>query len=133
MVRLSDDKITFSERRIYGETAVEYAPWLSYKFPGTEIIDKEVYDEDGLPEGYPWMRYDVNAQYPQAKEVWKQKFEANIVAGFAVRETGYSSFGVRRDEVRFHKRRSRDMVQRFRSQDIFDPGSVGKHSGIRLY
>lgn len=85
VVRLSDEQITFSERRIYGGTAVEYAPWLSYKFPGTEITDNEVYDEGGLPEGYPWMRYNVNEVYPQVKEVWKRKFEANIAAGFAVK------------------------------------------------
>ncbi len=85
VVRVSDSKITFSERRIYGDTAVEFAPWRSYEFPGADIIDNEVYDEDGLPEGYPWMRYDVNARYPQVKETWKRTFEANIAAGFAVK------------------------------------------------
>ncbi len=85
VVRLSDKDITLSERRIYGETAVEFAPWLSYRFPGSEIVDDEHYDADGLPDGYPWMRYDVNDRYPQATEIWKHKFEANIAAGFAVK------------------------------------------------
>ena len=84
IVRLSSDKITFSERRIYGSTAVEFEPWRVYEFNGP-VVDTVKYDADGLPEDYPWIRYDVNRKYPQVKELWRQTFEANLVAGFAVK------------------------------------------------
>ena len=84
VVRLSPDEITFSERRIYGDTAVELAPWYSYRFTDDEPEPVDC-DSDGLPESYPWMRYDVNRRYPGVSEVWKRTFEANIVAGFAVK------------------------------------------------
>ena len=85
IVRINGDNISFSERRIYGDTAVEFAPWYRYHFSGNAPQDSVKYDNDGLPEDYPWMRYDVNVRYPQVKENWKRSFEANIVAGFAVR------------------------------------------------
>lgn len=86
IVRLDDKHISFSERRIYGDTAVEFEPWYSYEFPEQMPADTIRYDADGLPDNYPWMRYDVNRRYQQARTVWKTSFEANIVAGFAVKE-----------------------------------------------
>lgn len=85
VVRLDDRRISFSERRIYGDTAVEFEPWYSYEFPAVPPADTVKYDTDGLPDNYPWMRYDVNRRYAQVKEVWKASFDANIVAGFAVK------------------------------------------------
>lgn len=84
IVRITPTRITFSERRIYGDTAVEFAPWYVYEFPLSAPADTVHYDADGLPDDYPWMRYDVNSRYPQVKEEWKKTFEANIAAGFAV-------------------------------------------------
>lgn len=84
IVTLDDEKITFSERRIYGDTAVRLEPWYEYGFGPEPIADTVKYDADGLPEDYPWMRYGVNDTYGQAKKLWKQSFDANIVAGFAV-------------------------------------------------
>ena len=83
-MRITPTRITFSERRIYGDTAVEFAPWYVYEFPLSAPADTVHYDADGLPDDYPWMRYDVNSRYPQVKEEWKKTFEANIAAGFAV-------------------------------------------------
>lgn len=83
VVRLEDDHISFSERRIYGETPVEYAPWYERNLVPCE--DNVHYDSDGLPDDYPWMRYDVNGRYPEVREVWKKAFDANIAAGFAVK------------------------------------------------
>ncbi|MGM9737972.1 MAG: PQQ-binding-like beta-propeller repeat protein [Candidatus Cryptobacteroides sp.] len=83
VVRLEGDHISFSERRLYGDTAVEFEPWCSRTLKRVE--DSVVYDEDGLPDDYPWMRYSINARYPQVREVWKKVFDANIAAGFAVK------------------------------------------------
>ena len=85
VVRLDDDHISFSERRIYGDTPVEFEPWFSYEFSESAPADTVHCDADGLPDSYPWMRYDVNKRYPQVRQVWKKSFEANIVAGFAVK------------------------------------------------
>lgn len=84
LVRLGQDRITFSERKIYGSTTVEMAPWYEYEFHGP-VADTVHFDQDGLPDDYPWMRYDVNWRYPQVRELWKSVFEANLAAGFAVK------------------------------------------------
>ena len=83
VARISGNHISLSERRIYGETAVEFEPWLSMTLE--RIKDDVTYDAQGLPSDYPWMRYDVNERHPQAREVWKMTFDANIAAGFAVK------------------------------------------------
>lgn len=82
IVRLGDHNISFSERRIYGDTAVEFEPWYSCGL--APVKDTVRYDADGLPADYPWMRYDVNMKYTNVSEVWKKTFDANIAAGFAV-------------------------------------------------
>ncbi len=84
IVRLSPEKISFSERKIFGSTVVEMSPWYEYEFHGP-VVDTVHYDAYGLPDDYPWMRYDVNERYPQVREVWKQVFGANLAAGFAVK------------------------------------------------
>ena len=83
LINVWDDKVTISERRIYGSTSVTFEPWYSKTL--TEIEDNVAYDEYGLPEGYPWMRYDVNkdADTKGVREVWRITEDSNIAAGFA--------------------------------------------------
>ena len=47
------------------------------------LKDTVQYDAHGLPDSYPYMRYEVNEEYPQVKEVWRFQEQSNIVAGFA--------------------------------------------------
>ena len=81
VVRIDGDRISFSERRLYGQTAVELEPWASFDL--APVKDTVRYDAHGLPSDYPWMRYDVNDEFPQVREVWKKNYGANIAAGFA--------------------------------------------------
>jgi len=82
LVHLENDRVSVRERRLYANSAVTLAPWYVHDLAK---VEKEVpRDADGLPEDYPWMRYDVNREYPQVREVWKTRDEYNIVAGSAV-------------------------------------------------
>lgn len=83
LIKVWDDRVTVSERRIYSSTTVTLEPWYSKTL--TEVEDNVTYDSDGLPEGYPWMRYDVNkdADAKGVKELWKFSENSNIAAGFA--------------------------------------------------
>lgn len=81
VVRIDGDRISFYERRLYGQTAVELEPWASFGL--AHVKDTVRYDAHGLPSDYPWMRYDVNDEFPQVREVWKKNYGANIAAGFA--------------------------------------------------
>lgn len=81
LVTLARDSISFAERRIYPDGAVQLEPWRQEKLSSVE--DTVSYDSHGLPADYPWMRYQVNDEYPQVQEVWRFQENANIVAGFA--------------------------------------------------
>lgn len=82
IVEIKDGVITFSEKRIYGSTAVKLPAWRTCKLE--HVADTVTYDAHGLPSDYPWVRYDVNDRYPAVHEAWKVAFDANIAAGFAV-------------------------------------------------
>jgi outer membrane protein assembly factor BamB len=75
------DRVTVSERRLFPHSTVQLPPWHEQAL--APVRDTVQYDADGIPESYPWMRYDVNRQYPQVREVWKFREEGNIAAGFA--------------------------------------------------
>ena len=79
--RLWQDRVTATERRIDPQTGIQEIPW--YDAALSPVCDTVSYDADGIASSYPWMRYDVNARYPQVQEVWKFKDHSNIAAGFA--------------------------------------------------
>lgn len=79
---LTDNHVTVQEKRVYSNSSVLLEPW--YEADLKPLEDKTHYDENGLPDSYPWMRYDVNTKYPSVKEVWKVKDNGNIVSGFAI-------------------------------------------------
>lgn len=81
IVVIEGDKVTVSERTVFGTTTVQGEPW--YEQTLSPVKDTVTYDADGLPSGYPWMRYDVNESYPQVSEVWRFSEPANIASGFA--------------------------------------------------
>lgn len=81
VVKIQNDSVTISERRLYGSTTVQLEPWYTRRL--AEVRDTVTYDADGLPASYPWMRYDVNNDSP-VSEVWRLKDDSNIVAGFAM-------------------------------------------------
>lgn len=55
-----------------------YEPW--YRKTLVEITPD---GETGLPDDYPWMRFDVNGKYPQVRELWAFEDSCNIASGFA--------------------------------------------------
>ena len=81
IVRLSGSSVSISERRIHPDGTAEEIPWYCREL--APVADTVSYDQDGIPESYPWMRYGVNALYPQVSEVWKFVEDSNIAAGFA--------------------------------------------------
>lgn len=81
VVTLTEDSISFSERRIYSDSTVQFAPWRVETLIPVE--DTVTYDAHGLPSDYPWLRYEVNEEYPEVQEVWRFQEGANIAAGFA--------------------------------------------------
>ena len=87
IISIQDDSVTVRERRLCEDGPVLLEPWFAKKLKPVE--DKVVYDSEGLPSDYPWMRYDVNGlpspSGKTVKEVWKYKDNSNIVAGFARR------------------------------------------------
>ena len=84
IVTFKDDNVTVSERRLCGSTTVQFEPWYSTTL--TQVMDGVGYDSWGLPDDYPWMRYDVNreADALNVKEVWKFREDSNIASGFAI-------------------------------------------------
>ena len=83
IIELKEDSGSVSERRLFGSTTVQFEPWFSRPLP--EVDASVVRDVNGLPESYPWMRYDVNddADGKGVKELWKIKEDSNIASGFA--------------------------------------------------
>ena len=83
IIKLWDDHVTVSERRLYGSTPITFEPWYSKDLKVVE--SGEEYDSGGLPSGYPWMRYDVNedASSKGITQVWKFQEDSNIASGFA--------------------------------------------------
>lgn len=82
LVTITGNHVSICEKRVYKNTTVTLAPW--YEADLGPVEDKTTYDKDGLPDSYPWMRYDVNEKYPQVKEVWSFRDDCNIMAGFAL-------------------------------------------------
>ena len=78
---IKDDHITASERRIYKHSTVQLQPW--YELDLEPVSDTVHYDAHGIPDSYPWMKYDVNDTYPCVKDIWQIQDNGNIVAGFA--------------------------------------------------
>ncbi len=78
---IKDDHISVSERRVYKHTTVQLPPW--YELDLKPLRDTVHYDAHGIPDSYPWMRYDVNDEYPCVKDIWSISDSGNIVAGFA--------------------------------------------------
>lgn len=81
VVTLTQNHVTVNERVVDGKNSKLLDAWYSRDL--APIEDKTHYDENGLPDSYPWMRYDVNDKYPQVKELWSFADDANIVSGFA--------------------------------------------------
>lgn len=81
VVSLGESYVKVSERVLVDGKWQTRAPW--YEKDLAPVEDKTVYDENGLPESYPWMRYDVNEEYPQVEKIWSLSDESNIVGGFA--------------------------------------------------
>ena len=82
--RFAGDTVSVSEIRVYSDSSyVRFPAWYTREL--TEVKDTTSYDSDGIAENYPWLRYDVNARYPQVQEVWKKQDVSNVVAGFARR------------------------------------------------
>lgn len=85
LITLDGNHVSVCERRIRDGKAEQLEPW--YEKDLKPVKDTVTYDAAGLPASYPWMRYDVNTAFPQVKEVWKVREQANIVAGFARDDT----------------------------------------------
>lgn len=93
---LQDDHISVSEVRIYSDMcSVELSPWYGCDLAAVE--DRVVYDEHGLPDDYPWMRYDVNDRHPEVHSLWSFREDANIAVGFA--KKGNSAYYATADGV----------------------------------
>lgn len=79
VVTIRNDSVFVAERRLYGSSSVQLEPWFVKCL--SAVKDTVTYDENGLPSGYPWMRYDVNDG--AVKEVWKIREDGDIASGFA--------------------------------------------------
>ena len=84
IVEIKDDRMTVSERRVYRHSSVQLPPWYSCDLVPVE--EKVVYDAHGLPSDFPWLRYEVNEEYPEVRDLWQFQDDANIVAGFAMQD-----------------------------------------------
>lgn len=82
IVTLTDNHVSICERRVKDGVGTTLKSW--YDMDLAPIEDKTKYDADGLPDSYPWMRYDVNARYSSIREVWSYRDDSNIATGFAI-------------------------------------------------
>lgn len=82
IVTIKDGVLEVRERRVFPSSAVTLGPWYSRELLPLEEQDAGE-DEFGLPADYPWMRYDVNAQYPRVKEAWRLTEDSDIASGMA--------------------------------------------------
>lgn len=80
IVEITGDRITVSEKRLLGSTSVRLEPW--YRRNLEPVTDTVNYDPDGLPSGYPWMKYDVNGSNSLTTK-WAFEETSNVAAGFA--------------------------------------------------
>lgn len=78
---IDGDEVTVSEVSLTDGSVEDCPPWYRKKIG--PVRDTVVYDADGLPSSYPWMRYDVNDP-ETVEEVWKCRDVSNIASGFAV-------------------------------------------------
>lgn len=76
-----EGKVTITERRYVDGKFKNLEPWYTNDL--VPVPETMTYDADGISESYPWMRYDVNTQYPQVRELWKVHESGNIASGFA--------------------------------------------------
>jgi len=83
----SDNFINFTERSVNQEGSASENQWYS-----CELKALEEDNSTGLPESYPWLRYEVNDEYPEVREVWKIEENSNIGAGFAIDEKGHAFY-----------------------------------------
>lgn len=83
IISIRDGKVQVSERRVYESSAQTVDPWFYSDL--TAVTDSLSYDEDGLPENYPFFTYGDNADYPQVNVCWEKDAGANIGCGFAVK------------------------------------------------
>lgn len=81
LVKLTSNHVSVSDRKKTKDGWTTFSPW--YEKDLGPIVDETVYDQDGFPDSYPWIRYDINKTYPAVKTVWSLTEEANIVSGFA--------------------------------------------------
>lgn len=79
---IEDDVLSLCERRLFSSSAVTLPAWCERKL--SELGAEPKKDADGLPESYPWMRYDVNDKHPEVKRVWTRAEDSNIATGFAL-------------------------------------------------
>ena len=84
LIEIRNDRVTASERRVFAHSSVQLPPWYERDLPPVE--ERVSYDAHGLPEDFPWLRYEVNADYPQVQDLWQFQDDANIVAGFAMQD-----------------------------------------------
>ena len=82
IIVIKDSVLTVSQRRLPLNAApVTDSPW--YEKELLPVVDTVHYDEDGLPEDYPFMTYKENRLYPQVTECWSKTEDANIGTSFA--------------------------------------------------
>lgn len=81
IITIKDGVVKVSERRVYEDRGVTVAPWFTTELH--PVTDKLEYDADGLPSNYKLFKYSDNANYPQAKVVWRKEEDSNIWSGFA--------------------------------------------------
>lgn len=79
---INGTRLEICERRLFGSSSVTLPAWYIRELKPLGP-DSQTCDDNGLPEDYPWMRYDVNAKYPLVHEAWRIREDSDIAAGFA--------------------------------------------------
>lgn len=82
IIDIDEGVVTVCDRLVNESSAETTEPW--YRADLKPVADALLYDSDGLPENYPWMKYSDNASWPQVRVRWSLQETANIGSGFAV-------------------------------------------------
>ncbi|MBQ0025210.1 MAG: PQQ-binding-like beta-propeller repeat protein [Bacteroidales bacterium] len=63
------------------------APWFTMNLTDTPQFQPDVPsdgNEYGLPDNYPFIKFDVNAQYPEVRSIWRHQDEGDIGDGAVI-------------------------------------------------
>jgi FOG: WD40-like repeat len=89
IMTIKDGKFEAVERVLIDKEGKEVfetrKPWYTQEFSNEPLYKPDEFDKAanpyGLPADFPWLKFDINDEYPQVKSVWANQDESDIGGG----------------------------------------------------